>query len=350
MRRVNLVSQPTKVAEQQIAEQIDYQQLSHDLREAVDGFRGVSPWAGVFRFVSLGLVTICLTFFTWRASQVSLFLIGAIATSLTYAFLLICNHAATHRTLTGWDWFDTLMPRLISWPMLLPVGTYNQLHKLHHGQNGINLQDPERIQWTEQEYESAQRWQRWYVRHQWIVDIFVLGSVGLVFKTLMHGFKLQKHLHSASQQIRQQIILDVSGILIVQAILISLLIAHAVSIGKYLLFLFVLERGIGVVLQTRDHIEHYGLWQSKENYLLTQLYACRNIDTFAWVNWLMGGLPYHAIHHTFPQIASNRLPEAFQRVQAVLKRYSLPPMATGSGYNSTAATLSHQPCIIWGVP
>lgn len=342
MRRANIVSKQAKSTEQQI----DQQQLAHDLREAVSGLRDVNPWTGLFRFVSLGLVTICLAFLTWRASQVGLFLIGAIATSIAYAFLLICNHDATHRTLTGWDWFDTLMPRLISWPMLLPVGTYNQLHKLHHGQNGINLQDPERVQWTEQEYQAAKDWQRWYVRHQWVIDIFVLGSIGLVFKTLMHGLELQSHLHSASQQIRQQIIVDISGILSLQAILISLLIVHSISIWKYLLFLFVLERGIGIILQTRDHIEHYGLWQSKENYLLTQLYACRNIDTFAWMNWLMGGLPYHSIHHAFPQIASNRLPEAFQRIQAVLERYSLPSMAVGSGYIATTVTLSRQPLFI----
>lgn len=331
---------------ERVEQLIDQQQLSRDLREAVGDLSSVNPWAGILRFMSLGSATICLTLLTWHTSQIGWFLFGAIATSIVYAFWLICNHDATHRTLTGWNWFDTLMPRLISWPMLLPIGTYNQLHQLHHGRNGINLQDPERVQWTEQEYQSAQPWQRWYVRHQWIVDIFVLGSIGLIFKTLAHSLKLQGNLHPSSQQLRQQTIVDACGILSIQAVLISLLKFQHASFGKYLLFLFILERGIGVLLQTRDHIEHYGLWQAAGNHQLTQLYACRNVNTFAWMNWLMGGLPYHSIHHAFPQIASNRLPIAFQRVKAVLDCHSLPPMTVGSGYIATAIELSRRPCLI----
>ena len=117
---------------------------------------------------------------------------------------------------------------------------------------------------------------------------------------------------------------------------------YSVNLWRYLLFMVILERGVGMVMQARDHLEHYGLeplelepealWQPTNHYLLRQLYACRNLRSPVWVNWLMGGLPYHSVHHAFPCIASQHLPEAFQRIQRVLEHHHLPPMLLESGY------------------
>ncbi len=43
--------------------------------------------------------------------------------------------------------------------------------------------DPERVQWTDAEYQRANPFLRWYVRHQWGVDVFGLGGIGLIVKT-----------------------------------------------------------------------------------------------------------------------------------------------------------------------
>ena len=59
------------------------------------------------------------------------------------------------------------------------------------------------------------------------------------------------------------------------------------------------------------------------------------------MNGLMGGLPYHSVHHMFPQIASDKLPEAFKRIQNVLQRYNLPPMVLDHGYVATSLDLAH---------
>lgn len=308
-------------------------QLLLDLRSAVAEFKEINPWAGFFRFLTLGGLTIGLTLLTWHSQHIGLFVLGAIATSIPYTFWLICNHDALHRTLTGWAWFDTLMPRLIAWPMLIPASTYCQLHRLHHGQNGLDLRDPERVQWTALEYRSAPAWQRWYVRHQWLIDIFGLGSLGLIVKILWHGFRQR----ASSPQLSQQLVLDVVGMVGMQAIIISCLSLQAMSLWRYVIFLLILERGTGIIMQARDHLEHFGRWQQAGNYQLTQLYACRNIKTFPWVNWLMGGLPYHSVHHAFPHIPGNKLPKAFEKIQRVLQQHQLPPMALEEGY--VAATL-----------
>ncbi|MGB7087726.1 MAG: fatty acid desaturase [Phormidesmis sp.] len=318
------------------------QQLLKDLRTAVGDLAGVDPWAGLTRFISLGCLTIGLSVLSWHAGQIGLFVLGAIATSIAYAFWLICNHDATHRSLTGWAWFDTLMPRLISWPMLWPVGTYNQLHQLHHGWNGIDLRDPERVQWTAADYQASPAWQRWYVRHQWVIDIFILGGIGLIGKTFLHGLNLQEH----SPHLRKQMLIDLVGMVCMQGILISFVAFHMLGLWKYLLFWIVLERGAGFIVQVRDHLEHYGLWHQTDSYQLTQLYACRNLQTPPWVNWLMGGLPYHAVHHAFPQIPYSQLPEAFKRIQDVLQRYGRPPMVMSPGYIATSLQLSACPELI----
>ncbi|NJM99941.1 MAG: fatty acid desaturase [Phormidesmis sp. RL_2_1] len=317
-------------------------QLIQELRAAVADLQDADPWAGLVRFISLGGLTLGMTILTWKTDHISLFILGAIATSLVYAFWLICNHDATHRRLTGWEWFDILMPRLISWPMLWPVGTYNQLHRLHHGWNGIDLRDPERVQWTTVEYLAAPAWQRWYIRHQWPIDILIFGGIGLIVRTFSQGIKQQNN----APHLRQQMLIDVVGIIGTQAAIFGIVALQMLSVWQYLLFWIVLERGIGIIVQTRDHLEHYGLWQQTTSYQITQLYACRNLTTPQWVNWLMGGLPYHSVHHAFPKIAYRRLPEAFQRIQAVLFRHQLPPLPTSLGYIATSLHLSGQTSLI----
>lgn len=317
-------------------------QLLHDLRAAVVDLKRVNPWLGLCRFVILCGVTVLLVRLTWQANRLSLFVLGAIATSIFYSFWLICSHDAIHRTLTGWDWFDSLMPRLVSWLMLIPTGTYAQLHRLHHGRNGINLQDPERVQWTDVEYEQATACQRLYVRYQWPIDIFLLGSIGLIVKIIRSGFKQKDN----AAYLPGQIFIDLVGGLSMQAIIISWLCLSQVNLWKYLLFLVIVERGVGIVMQTRDHLEHYGLWHRADSFQLTQLYACRNQKTFGWVNWLMGGLPYHSVHHAFPEIPSYHLPEAFARIQSVLQRHGLPPMVLESGYLYSGLRLGFRSALI----
>lgn len=309
--------------------------LLRDLRAAVSDLQTVNPWAGLIRFAILGCLSVSLIIFTWQQSAIWSFALSSLATGVVYAFWLICNHDANHRTLTGWQWFDTLMPRLVSWPVLWPVGTYHHLHPLHHAWNGIDLRDPERVQWTSTEYYHASPWQQWYVRHQWLMDILVLGGIGLIIRTVLHGLQL----NTTYPHLRRQLTIDLVGILGSQALIMAIILLQGGELWKYGLFWIFLERGAGFINQSREHIEHYSTWQQVDGYQVTQLYACRNIQTYAWVNWLMGGLPYHSIHHAFPQIQSGKLPEAFDRIQAVLENYQLPPMTYENGY--IASFLKH---------
>lgn len=315
--------------------------LNHALRAAVADLEHVNPWVGMCRFVSIGSLFLCLVWLAWSSSNWLSFLFYTAIAGIFYSFWLVCTHDATHYTLTGWKRFDEWMPRLLSYPMMWPYGTYAQLHHLHHAWNGIDLRDPERVQWTKAEYEQASPLYQWYMRHQWPIDIFVLGGLGLIVKTVHHGLRLRRQYPRLSHALIQ----DGAGILITQtSFAIAALFHH--HLVHYLLFWLVLERVIGLLLQARDHLEHYGLWQTTKGHQLTQLYACRNLTTFGWVAWLMGGLNNHAVHHAFPTLPFNHLSEAFERTQAVLAEHGLPQMARDGGYIQETIRLSMRSLLI----
>lgn len=315
--------------------------LTNDLRTVLADLQDVNPWLGLGRFASLGILFLSLVGLAWTAPTLwGLVGYGAIA-GIIYTFWLICTHDTAHYTLTGWQWFDRWVPCVISYPMLWPYQTYAQLHRLHHAWNGIDLRDPERVQWTVTEYQQAQPWQQWYVRHQWSVDILGAGGLGLIAKTALNGWRFRQQVPA----LRQALLIDGLGILCPQTGFAIAAILHH-RLGDYMLFWLVLERVIGIMVQTRDHLEHYGMWNMAKGHVLTQLYACRNLQVSPLVAWLMGGLNDHAIHHAFPQIPFNHLPEALRRTQIVLEQHQLPAMAQGAGYIPEALKVGSHPFLI----
>jgi fatty acid desaturase len=315
-----------------------------ELQVAIADLRQVNSWGGLLRFMTIGMILFSLMALAWSVNNFWGFVAITAIAGIFYAFWNICSHDMLHQTLTGWWWFETILPRLMTWPVFWPHGTYALLHRLHHGWNGIDFRDPERVQWTEEEYQRANPLLRWYVGHQWILDIFVLGGIGLVIKIFFNGWKLRTVL----PQLRSQIWIDLTGILMVQSGLLAFFSWRG-EISRYLLFWLILERTAGVIIQARDHLEHYGMWGQANGYQLTQLYSCRNLETYPWVGWLMGGLNYHAVHHAFPDIPFDRLPEAFQRIQNVLQQNGLPLMVQGRGYWPETIELGHCPSTIGSV-
>jgi fatty acid desaturase len=318
--------------------------LTKELQIAIADLRQVNPLVGLGRFGTIGAIFFSLMTLAWSVTELYQFAIITAVAGIFYAFWMISSHDMVHQTLTGWQWFETVCARLITWPMLWPYGTYAILHHFHHAYNGIDLRDPERVQWTVEEYQMAHPWQRWYVRHQWPVDIFGGGGIGLIVKTWMSAWQLRTIL----RQLRSQCWIDLTGMLVIQGGLLAFFSARG-EVGRYLLCWLILERTAGVVVQTRDHLEHYGLWGQAEGYQLTQLYAGRNLTTYPWFGWLMGGLNYHAVHHAFPDIPFNQLPTAFQRIQNVLQQHGLPPMLQGEGYGQEACQLGQHPAVIGAI-
>ncbi len=316
--------------------------LTQDLIAATKDLHQVNALIGVIRFVVIGGGFLTLVSLAWGAETAIAFVAWTVLAGILYTFWLICTHDAVHHTLSGWAWFDELSSRLISWPMLWPFGVYSELHRLHHSWNGRNLRDPERVQWTTQEYEQAHPLLRWYVRHQWILDIFIASGIGMILKTLYKGVILR----TAAPRLTWQLILDGGGMVLMQGCLIALVLATHRSLLQYLLFWLILERTIGIGIQMRDHLEHYGLWGNHGKHHITQLYTCRNLHVLPGTGWLVGGLHYHSVHHAFPGIPFDQLPEAFRRIQAVLQKHQMPLMTVDAGYLRTSWQLSQNPLLI----
>lgn len=321
-------------------------QLIKELYATTHDLHQVQPIVGFLRFSSIGALFLSFVVLAWSSVNPVVFVLATGLAGVLYAFWLICTHDMLHHTLTGWVWFERIAARLISYPMMWPYGLYAELHRLHHGWNGNDLRDPERVQWTWEEYQQASPLGQWYVRHQWAIDILVLGGFGMIGKTVVKAVQLQ----AVVPRIRTQFWVDCLGIVTIQGLLVSIVVMQGQGM-RYLLFWLILERVIGVITQTRDHIEHYGLWEKPAysqiaQHQLTQLYTCRNLQTSPLVVWLMGGLPYHAIHHAFPDIPFNRLSTAFERVQTVLQSSNLPALPLEEGYLKTTLALSQAPSLI----
>ncbi|NEO83354.1 MAG: fatty acid desaturase [Spirulina sp. SIO3F2] len=309
--------------------------LLPELRQAAAPFVQLNRWISLSRFLVLGWVCLGSTAIAWHCAAIGTFLVWTAVGAIAYGFWLVCTHDAVHQTLTGWRSVDLWLARLISWPIWWPVGVYSELHWLHHRWNGTDLHDPERTQWTTAEYAAATSIGRWYVRHQWVWNILVAGSFGLIWNAFRTGWRCR----SDRPQVLSQMTLDVWGMLVLHSGLFYLVYLHGAWL-RYALFWLIVEWVVGVMMQTRAHLEHYGCWRSQDSGLLTQLYATRNVNGTAWVNWLMGGLPYHAIHHAFPNIPFDQLPQAYQAIQAVLKQHHQPPLEMTSGYWPTTVVLS----------
>jgi fatty acid desaturase len=315
--------------------------LQRDLQQRLQPLHHINPWMGLSRFLILGSLFLTAVMMAWRVDSIESFMLWTTMAGIFYGFWLICTHDTTHQTLTGWRAFDTIAPRLMSWPMFCPYSCYAQLHKLHHAWNGVNLNDPERVQWTLEDYQNARPVVRWYVRHQSIIDIFILGGIGLIIRTWTQALKKWSNL----PHIKVNFWLDVTGIILIQSTFLSLaFLGH--KLLQYLLFWLILERAIGIIVQVREHLEHYGTWDPQHHYTLTQLYSSRNLTTVPVIDWLMGGLPYHAIHHAFPGIPFHQLPQAFTVVQNTLSEYKFPPLKTGKGYLQETLILRQHPLLI----
>jgi fatty acid desaturase len=226
--------------------------------------------------------------------------------SLVYTAVLVTGHDCIHRTYTGIRWFDDRWPLLWSWMVYWPHRTYTEIHKLHHALLGRDTEDPERPTFLKSEFEQAGLMKRWYIRHQWLVNIFVFAGLGFILRQWLTASRLQHKFPQMRQAMRQ----DAIGI--VSVFMIQVLAAIYFDVlFEFILTYFILERVAGGLLQMRALAEHYGLWEARhadETY--RQAMSCRNIKASWFTRWLFNDLCFHSVHHVYPSIPWYKLGEA----------------------------------------
>jgi fatty acid desaturase len=277
-----------------------------ELAQAVAPFEKIVPWPGLFKIFVHSAILLSLLWLSWtNHSDPAIFWTGTILFSIFYPPALITSHDALHGTFTGIKLIDEIYPRLISYPLFWFHGVYTQVHKLHHKMNGSDLRDPERVQWTQAEYDQLSGFSKFNARHQWIMSLFVYAGLGLIIKTIIRGFGFW----SKSKAMRIAFITDIIFIGLINAALFTFLISKGLLL-KYFMFWFVTQYVAGMMLVYRAFVEHYGFWGKGDHFYDTQVRNCRNIETNAFGEWYFNGLCHHTIHHAFLKVPFYNLKKA----------------------------------------
>ena len=312
------------------------------VHRAVGPLMNVSPRVGV-RLTLVNIVVVnALLVTTFAAPGWPLFLALATLTGLFYCSVMMTTHDAIHHTLTGWYWFDEIVPRVFSYFVFWPHGLYSELHKMHHRMNGRDLADPEQPTPTVAAYRAASLTGRFLMRHQWQASLLVGGGVGMIVRHVRAGLRLWPR-HPV---IRRLMVTDALGIAAATAVTLTVIIAVGVT-WRYAVYLLVVERVMGYCQQLRSHVEHYGLHGAQATLLETRLYNCRNVRTSRLVSRFFNGLNFHAVHHAFPAVPFYHLREAHTRLAALCAAAGR-PLIEEDGYLRTLRRLAATPLLIDG--
>jgi fatty acid desaturase len=295
-----------------------------------------------FFFIIAGAVA------TFWQRDFGLAILVSVPLAIVFTAIFVTAHDCAHQTYSGVKVFDEYWPlfwtRLIGWPQR----SYVIIHKLHHDMLGQDFDDPERLTYRRSEFEAAGWGVLCHIRHQWLLNIFVFGGIGLVTKYWRTAWKLSEKYPQLRVAMRKDL-RAVSVMFVAQA---ALALYFDAWVG-YLISFFILERVAGGLLQFRALTEHYGLWSgrhssrelracsafsesrrdeldkrslrlvnengpatsnpesgSAELALLSQIESSRNIKAGWFGRWIFNDLCFHSIHHAYPAIPWYRLGEA----------------------------------------
>jgi fatty acid desaturase len=233
-------------------------------------------------------------------------IVVTIPLALVYTAVLVTGHDCIHRTYTGLKSFDDRWPLFWSYMVYWPHRTYGEIHRLHHLLLGRDPEDPERPTFMKAEFEQSGRMKRWYIRHQWLINIFIFAGLGFIVRQWLIGWRLSAKYPQMKNAMRE----DARGI----ALFLTVPVTAAIYFGvlpKFILTYFIVERIAGGLLQMRALAEHYGLWEARhadETY--RQAMSSRNIKASWFTRWLFNDLCFHSVHHVYPSIPWYRLGEA----------------------------------------
>ncbi|MCP9800905.1 fatty acid desaturase [Synechococcus sp. RedBA-s] len=308
--------------------------MTEEIEDAVQPLFKVNRALGWCRLLLLLLPALaCLVMYV-REAYLPVAVLWLLAAAVFYAFVMISTHDISHASLIDLGSAEQALGCVLSWPVAWPYRTYRNLHQLHHRMNGMDLRDPERREPSEEELARAGSWRRLHFRHPFWLSVLVLGGIQLIGSMIWFGWKLR----DSQSRLMGGMVSDLIGILVVQAAMLTWAIGHG-QVIKLLLMLVVVERVVGALMQVRGMIEHHGLWKRFSTYELTQLYSTRNIAAGTLVNLLMGGLPHHSLHHAYPSIPYDKLPQATAIAEAVLSSHGHPPLPTVNNYAEGVALL-----------
>src|SRR5262249_12027943 len=82
------------------------------LQQAVQDLQTTEPGPGLARTALMAVLTLGGAWLALTAPTRAGLVLGAVFAGISFASWLITTHDALHHTLTGWVWFDEVVPRL----------------------------------------------------------------------------------------------------------------------------------------------------------------------------------------------------------------------------------------------
>jgi fatty acid desaturase len=276
---------------------------------------------------------LAISFGTLWQRDTFLALIITLPMALVYTAIVVTSHDCIHHTYTGIKRFDDYWPLLWLWMVFWPHRTYSEIHKIHHALLGRDFDDPERPTFLKSEFESARVIQRWYIRHQWLVNIFIFGGIGFIIKHWLTAHRLKERF----PQLKIAMLRDKVGLLIVTVCSWTIYFYFNIF-TEYLMTFFVLERVAGGLLQMRALAEHYGLWEGRSSDIVSrQAMSCRNMKAGWLGRWLFNDLCFHSVHHVYPSIPWYRLGEAHLTIPPLWKQINTKQIEPKDSYGKVLA-------------
>jgi fatty acid desaturase len=286
--------------------------------------------AAIHTVLFLGLV---ISFGALWQRDTFLAVIITLPMALVYTAIVVTSHDCIHHTYTGIKRFDDYWPLIWLWVVFWPHRTYSEIHKIHHALLGRDFDDPERPTFLKSEFEKSGVVRRWYIRHQWIVNIFIFGGAGFIVKHWLTARRLSKRFPQLTIAMQR----DKIGLIAVSVVT-WLIYLYFNIFTEYLITFFVLERIGGGLLQMRALAEHYGLWEGRNTDPVTrQAMSCRNIKAGWLGRWLYNDLCFHSIHHIYPSIPWYKLGEAHLTILPLLKQINPKQLEPKDSYGKVLA-------------
>lgn len=285
-----------------------------ELRNQVREFATPSNSRAFFEVcVTLALFFSLLTLagYTLNHSLLLAMFLGGIA-GLILVRIFILQHDCGHRSLFSTPWLNHWVGRLLALHTLTPFHEWNDSHHTHHRHTGqLSVRRHEGAIWllTTNEYEELSKWKRFCYRlYHFPLVLFCIGPT-LLFVVYYRLWWMEKNpARRRSMLLTNMVLLPVVGFslwlfgwkVIFLVIFPSIVTASAVGVWFfYVQHIFenayFAERG--------EYVRRDAIMRGGSIYRLPR-----------FLEWLTGGIGYHAVHHLNPSIPSYRLRACWKKV------------------------------------
>ena len=257
-----------------------------------------SDLAGLKRLVGHGAVIALLGLYV--QSGLPGWPIGLVLYGICMIFLFTLLHETVHETPFRTVWINRLVGRIVGFILFIPCVWFRYFHLAHHRHTHDLERDPE-LESPKPQSVGA------YLAYLSGIPIWISLA-----KTLWGHASGRVQAAYIPKKARSKIILEARLSLLAYCMLLLI----GVGFGLQSLFwLWILPLLVG-----QPFLRAYLLAEHTDcPHVPNMLENTRTVFTLPWVRFIAWNMPYHAEHHSFPNVPFHRLPTLHQKISAHLQ-------------------------------